>query len=1667
MNFKAQFGSGMKKINTYNNAQMVKIDDDYRSDGTINGVNSYSDEYLNSIPDYNTVLEEVGQLAGNANNGSGYIDDDYFVSLGASSYHSSDSSNGVINLSEVENAIFYSQEQYLNYCENLKKQREYLNGEIRFIENQFMFSRDASNDVYGQFIGHEYADEDNWIEKEITYAYKDKNGQYVTTTETFKFYNGIWANVDGSTGYYSPPDQICSRSNPLENTSYIEEFCKKNGLVWGPGTKELNAFYEYIDGEYTDMFNEYLINKCDVSYDVYKQYQHDVLTIDSYEYALRQKAKVAPFNAIAVTDEYKRYVDAYVNDGKFSSVQQRNKLTDDELVMYTYLFDTRGEGAAKEYINAMEDTINQRIALAQSTNFDNFASVSNWLVSDKDGNINYASTAANLSKLFPSLGIKGFGDGIESFGEGLKNVFAADGVISANSYEQMYIIQALTGSSSTYINELAKEITDEQKLKEFASNIYDKNGNINWTYANSVLDSTQFNVLRNKVSQDQIGADVLSHVYNISTSIGNMAIPVAISTIISIVAPQVGIASVATAATIGEWTGTVLMGLSAGGNSGNQVLIDGGTLTQAWEYGLVSGLSEACLEKIGGIMGIGNASGGFIKSMFSEGREEFIQEYLDAGFQSLILGKEFNFKDTSYAAFQSFCYGALSAGVMNGATGAVYGAIKMTMPNGEVLSLQECMEKYGDMSKEQYESIMGKTGFNIPVLASQYALDNNMTLAQAKFAVTFGLSPDVMSKIIQMSQENSCSLSEAYVMSNYDCSLAHSKYVIEYLRVANKGLSSDVSAIMTEAKYAEKLGLTYQQMQAKIQEYVIHGKPVQILYNQIDNNCSLEVAEYMFNYDFSYECAQYAINYRIQPVDMKNIESVAAANKCKLEVASLMINNNCDVHDASYMFNSGLSLEESQFARRNIIAPENMKAVSQISKNNNCSLEEAYEIFKNNLDNSMVAGIDVLDAVIKSDFDICFDRVKSGEILSVSEYESLIKGGISFDDMRAFANSHTTYEQQKVLIDAIQEMLFNGYKISSDVYKAIFNSKIFDADSKFSETYLRDVIIKLGNNTAASIRFADLVTEIYNDAKFTTSNPEMGQLHSFCDHRQAHVLQVAFLSAYSLDVIDNAVKTGNNGSIIDGEVIYGEASENDRRTMFIAGLLHDLGMSAGTTLGNPFDANSSWRYKNPAMNSFLRLIDGKYEVVSKTLDYFGKIAKDVRNNHTNNSANIVLQYRDMVSSLGVNPDIVAVLCYAHSKSNSGVVKLNHAADWMLCIQKVDSAITAYNNDPNRVGSQIVFDKTSFTSSDSSINIDYANLQGTEVTSGQKDLKKAPFFAKKIEFNQELLSRMASMGLAIRVGDAYVSKAKINLDEPISWVYNGKTFTATKVILTEAGVYMAYDPTSAVYFDNLFNSGETESNQYGAFIYLKQLDDGSFVPWNPPKRNQSGELVESTHIYNKNETGAFVIDSEECLMTLTGASVRKIGNVEYQILDNGYYQVEHKNQDTGVKTYTYYKFDEINGVMVELTSEELIQNNVTDGKLVFSTGGQFLSGESNIEYWFDVKEFLVRVKNKETGEIETQTKTYYYSEYTIEDITSFRYNTIEKGIAERIGEIASAAGLEHMVNIRFEGNLSNYFEIRDGVIVSGYGEIGSLFFKELRALSSASITFQINGIYLFR
>jgi len=484
-------------------------------------------------------------------------------------------------------------------------------------------------------------------------------------------------NVKGRKKYLNPKEAI-------KSDKYFKKYLKDNGYPTDRermSSEKYNSLKEeyanYINTTYTEKYNEYFSKALDMSYEKYverlTQLSCEIEQLKASRYEMLQILKEQPYIELMDTDDFKNYVannkdnpnsELYklygIKNGTITmdndSYWRFKYFTEQDMLIFSYLWDTQSPKAAREYVDAIEDKLNKVEGYANAEKFLDS-------IRDENGNIDPDVRAGVLS------GAKGFENGVSTFFDGLGNAFSDEGMMSTTQYEQMYILNELTNSSGNYISKLANEIYAEQGeevANDFLKKMYNSETNeIDLEYAKTMLSEQEYNNLIIKIDTDKKSR--LDNVYELGSSFGNMAPTLALAIAVSFVAPGAGITIAGKTFAFNTLISSGLMGLSVGGNAKNQALMQGNDLYISTVYGLASGFSEASLGLLlGNIPGLSATAEFSIIGLLKEGGEEALQEGVDALLRSVLLGETIDYDQLPKDMIKSFCYGVIMSGITNG-----------------------------------------------------------------------------------------------------------------------------------------------------------------------------------------------------------------------------------------------------------------------------------------------------------------------------------------------------------------------------------------------------------------------------------------------------------------------------------------------------------------------------------------------------------------------------------------------------------------------------------------------------------------------------------------------------------------------------------------------------------------------------------------------------------------------------------------------------------------------------------------------------------------------------------------------------------------------------------------------------------------------------------------
>lgn len=484
-------------------------------------------------------------------------------------------------------------------------------------------------------------------------------------------------NVKGRKKYLNPKEAI-------KSDKYFKKYLKDNGYPTDRermSSEKYNSLKEeyanYINTTYTEKYNEYFSKALDMSYEKYverlTQLSCEIEQLKASRYEMLQRLKEQPYIELMDTDDFKNYVannkdnpnsELYklygIKNGTITmdddSYWRFKYFTEQDMLIFSYLWDMQSPKAAREYVDAIEDKLNKVEGYANAEKFLDS-------IRDENGNIDPDVRAGVLS------GAKGFENGVSTFFDGLGNAFSDEGMMSTTQYEQMYILNELTNSSGNYISKLANEIYAEQGeevANDFLKKMYNSETNeIDLEYAKTMLSEQEYNNLIIKIDTDKKSR--LDNVYELGSSFGNMAPTLALAIAVSFVAPGAGITIAGKTFAFNTLISSGLMGLSVGGNAKNQALMQGNDLYISTVYGLASGFSETSLGLLlGNIPGLSATAEFSIIGLLKERGEEALQEGVDALLRSVLLGETIDYDQLPKNMIKSFCYGVIMSGITNG-----------------------------------------------------------------------------------------------------------------------------------------------------------------------------------------------------------------------------------------------------------------------------------------------------------------------------------------------------------------------------------------------------------------------------------------------------------------------------------------------------------------------------------------------------------------------------------------------------------------------------------------------------------------------------------------------------------------------------------------------------------------------------------------------------------------------------------------------------------------------------------------------------------------------------------------------------------------------------------------------------------------------------------------
>ncbi len=359
------------------------------------------------------------------------------------------------------------------------------------------------------------------------------------------------------------------------------------------------------------------------------------------------------FNFINYETEDGIQVNPFFSKDEYISIrfQDLEYLNEEQKKIFYYQYRKNGVQSANDYLVALEDYLNR------AKGYESYKNYRNYMISDATG----------VQKFFVSFG-KGLEDGFEGSIEGFINAFYSDGIKSVNQYEQMYIL-----------NFLATEYTEEgleEQLNAFKEGkIREEDYNNYKTIYDKVNESEEIQGIRKILYKGS---------YQVGTGIGYMAPAIALNVSV-------------------PGLGTGYLFLSQFGSKVEQSNQTYGELTtMAYANSFLSALASTALERLGGLPGFADEGAGILKNIFNEGWTEFVQQYVDRGFESVHYKTKYNIEEVTLEALESAILGFITAGVMDIGPKAITGtAMVLNVMGQEVkLNFQQMLKLYDTYKAE-------------------------------------------------------------------------------------------------------------------------------------------------------------------------------------------------------------------------------------------------------------------------------------------------------------------------------------------------------------------------------------------------------------------------------------------------------------------------------------------------------------------------------------------------------------------------------------------------------------------------------------------------------------------------------------------------------------------------------------------------------------------------------------------------------------------------------------------------------------------------------------------------------------------------------------------------------------------------------------------------------
>lgn len=422
--------------------------------------------------------------------------------------------------------------------------------------------------------------------------------------------------------------------------------------------------------------------------------------LETYIYQMEHELALAPYKDISDTNDYKRFINNYNNNYQNIDYEElANCLYDPNMYIAN-----QARGKSQKEIDAM---------LARGENqLDRIAIVEHLIeMAPEDKTIDFLTTFyPHFTNDFINYQFM-----TQEQRDMYHYLFAKKGEEEANKYLDIIsdsINQAHGAKmASDFISTL--DLNDKGKLEKSLANFMGVStkglsDGINTFFAgienvfvnneNITADEYQKMIVLQYLKEN---SNYYDEIYTFNSALGNMVPSITTSAVVTLLATPAA----------GSIVGSSLMGLSAGGNAKHQALTEGNSLLSSWLYGIFVGGSEATLGYfLGKIPGISQTSGFTLKNLLCEGTEEFLQEWIDAGLQAVVLGSDVKWEEIPKQSADSFIMGVLMAGFLNGGQAIVNISINGIVQEINIQKTLKLLEDNPSMSA--YEAMIEASGID-------------------------------------------------------------------------------------------------------------------------------------------------------------------------------------------------------------------------------------------------------------------------------------------------------------------------------------------------------------------------------------------------------------------------------------------------------------------------------------------------------------------------------------------------------------------------------------------------------------------------------------------------------------------------------------------------------------------------------------------------------------------------------------------------------------------------------------------------------------------------------------------------------------------------------------------------------------------------------------------